>query len=264
MFIDVHCHLTGKEYDAVGGVEAVLERARAEEVGAFICSGFDLPSSFRAAELSEKYEDVYFCAGYQPEELKKYREGDLEKIGELLKHRKCVAVGEIGLDYHFPDNPDRALQKELFLRQLELADCAGLPVVVHSRDAAAETAALLKANVGLLKKGGLMHCYSYSAEMVAEFSALGFYFSFGGVSTFKNAKKVHESVRQIPADRILSETDCPYLTPAPFRGVFPNEPKNVRHVVENLALLRGEQEEELKKRISENAKRLFFRLNIAL
>ncbi len=260
MFIDVHCHLTGGEYEGVGGTEAVLDRAREAGVKAFVVSGFDLPSSLAAAELAARDKDVYFCAGYQPEELKKYREGELDEIAALAREEKCVAVGEIGIDRHFPDNPSVELQRELFVRQIALADDAGLPIVVHSRDGAAETLDILRANAARLKRGGLMHCYSYSAEMTGAFAALGMYFSFGGTSTFKNAKKVHESARAVPADRILSETDSPYLTPVPCRGQFPNEPKNVGLVVRNLAELRKEKEEALEEQIFANAKRLFFRL----
>ena len=173
MFIDVHCHLTGGEYEGVGGVEAVLSRARDAGVTAFVSSGFDLASSRAAAELSARHADVYFTAGFQPEELGKYREGDLAEIAALAKESKCVAVGEIGLDYHFPDNPPRELQRELFVRQLRLADELGLPVVVHSRDGAAETLELLQSEADRLRFGGLMHCYSYSAEMVGAFAALG-------------------------------------------------------------------------------------------
>ncbi len=260
MYIDVHCHLTGDEYEALGGVSGVLARAKENGVGRVICSGFDLTSSIIAKELSECHEEVYFCAGFHPSELKKYNEGDLEKIAELCRHEKCVAVGEIGLDYHFEDNPSPQTQRELFVRQLVLADELGLPVVLHSRDAAQETLELLKENKTLLKKGGLMHCYSYSPEMTKDFLDLGLHFSFGGPSTFKNAKKVWECVQRIPAHRILSETDCPYLTPVPYRGVFPNEPKNIKHVVQNMAALRSENEEELKKQILQNAKTLFFKL----
>ena len=260
MFIDVHCHLTGGEYEEIGGVEGVLARAKEHGVGIVICSGFDLDSSMIAKTLSERYEEVYFSAGFHPSELDKYKEGDLEKITELCRHEKCVAVGEIGLDYHFEDNPSPETQREFFLRQLLLADELGLPVVLHSRDAAQETLELLQANKHLLKKGGLMHCYSYSAEMTKDFLGLGLSFSFGGPSTFKNAKKVVESVQRIPAHRILTETDCPYLTPVPFRGVFPNEPKNVKYVVENMAILRNENIEELKKQVLQNAKQLFFKL----
>ena len=260
MFIDVHCHLTGEEFLSVGGVEEVLRRAYEHGVGRVICSGFDLDSSKIAKTLSEKYDGVYFCAGFHPSELKKYREGDLDEIRLLCGHEKCVALGEIGLDYHFDDNPPREVQRELFISQLQLADELGLPVVLHSRDAAQETLEVLKEHSALLKHSGLMHCYSYSPEMMTDFSALGLFFSFGGPSTFKNANKVKECVQRIPAHLLLSETDCPYLTPVPYRGVFPNEPKNVKYVVENMAVLRNENVEELKKQIVENAKKLFFKL----
>jgi TatD DNase family protein len=148
----------------------------------------------------------------------------------------------------------------MFVRQLALADELGLPVVLHSRDAAAETLEILQQNAHLLKKSGLLHCYSYSAEMVDEFAKLGLYFSFGGTSTFKNAKKVWESVKRVPVERILSETDCPYLTPVPLRGEFPNQPKNVCYVAARLAELKEMDENELCDRIEQNARTLFFKL----
>ena len=260
MFIDVHCHLTGEEYNELGGVEAVIRRAQENGVNTVICSGFDLQSSEQSQTLCDRFENLYFCAGFHPSELHKYKEGDLDKMAGLLRHPKCVAVGEIGLDYHFEDNPPKELQKELFIRQLRLASEVGLPVVLHSRDAAQDTVEILEANAELLQKGGVMHCYSYSSEMAERFLKLGLYFSFGGTATFKNAKKVWDSVQRIPAHRILSETDCPYLTPVPFRGVFPNEPKNIPFIVERLAELRGEEEKTLAKQIYQNAKTLFFKL----
>ena len=260
MYIDVHCHLTGEEYASVGGMKEVLARAKEHGVERLICSGFDLQSSQIAKTLSEQFEEVYFCAGFHPSELYKCQEGDLERLRTLCKHEKCVAVGEIGLDYHYEDNPPKQTQKAWFVSQLHLAYEEGLPVVLHSRDAAQETLLLLQENKRLLAYGGLMHCYSYSAEMMCDFLALGLRFSFGGTSTFKNAKKAQECVQRVPATAILSETDCPYLTPTPYRGVFPNEPKNVKYVVENMAILRNEKEEELQKQILDNAKVLFFKL----
>jgi len=260
MFIDVHAHLTGEEYDSVGGVDGLLSRMRENGVERVIASGFDADSSEQSMRLAERYENVYFCAGFHPSELARFREGDWERIETLCRHKKCVAVGEIGLDYHFDDNPERSVQKEAFLRQLQLADRLGLPVVIHSRDAAEDTFELLAANRGLLQSGGLMHCYSYSSEMLLRFAELGLYFSFGGTSTFKNAKKVQASVQCVPAHRILSETDCPYLTPVPFRGTFPNEPKNVKYVVEFMAQLRGVSVEEMAKQIENNAQALFKKL----
>ena len=259
-YIDIHCHLTGDEYESVGGVEEVVRRAEENGVERIVCSGFDLLSSKQARDLANRFQNVYFCAGFHPGELKKYREGDLDEIKKLCADEKCIAVGEIGLDYHFDDNPPREVQRDLFLKQLTLADEVGLPVVIHSRDAAQETLEFLRENAGLLKRGGLMHCYSYSPEMTAEFAALGLYFSFGGTCTFKNAKKVWESVQRVPVERILSETDCPYLTPVPFRGVFPNEPKNIPYIVEKLAQLKGVDIRVMTGQIQRNAKALFINM----
>ncbi len=261
MYIDAHCHLTGEEFETLGGVEAIVNRAEEAGVSRMVCSGFDLPSSIKAAELAERFEGVYFCAGFHPSELKKYKEGDLEEIERLCKREKCVAVGEIGLDYHYDDNPPKDTQRELFIKQLELASRMGLPVVLHSRDAAQDTIEILEANAGLLKNGGLMHCYSYSPEMAERFWKLGLCFSFGGTATFKNAKKVQESVRRIPAQLILSETDCPYLTPEPFRGTFPNEPSRVKEIVKKLAELKEQSVKTMQEQIKGNAARLFPKLH---
>lgn len=260
MYIDIHCHLTGEEYDVVGGVDSVIARAGTDGVGLIVCSGFDLVSSERAKMLAERHENVYFTAGFHPSELHKYRDGDLEKLEALCGHDKCIAVGEIGLDYHFEDNPAPETQRELFVAQMRMAHRLGLPFVIHSRDSAEETYALLTENKSYLENGALLHCYSYSAEMSKRFADLGLYFSFGGPCTFKNARKVQESVRAIPAHRILSETDCPYLTPVPFRGEFPNQPKNVVYVVETLASLLGISVGDMQERIQTNAQTLFYKL----
>lgn len=259
MYIDVHCHLTD-DYSAVGGVDEVVRRANAAGVGRIVCSGYDLDSSYQAAALAERHESVYFSAGFHPSELRKYKDGDLERLKALCGHEKCVAVGEIGLDYHFDDNPDPAMQREAFVKQLQIAHALALPVVLHSRDAAQQTLEILQENAALLQNGALMHCYSYSPEMTEAFGKLDMYFSFGGPSTFKNARKVWESVQRIPACRLLSETDCPYLTPLPHRGEFPNQPVYVMHVTARLAELRGEDEEKLKAQIYQNAKALFSKL----
>ena len=258
--LDIHCHLTGDEYAELGGADGVLFHAKQNGISTVVCSGFDLDSSVESKQIAGRNDGVYFCGGFHPSELDKYQDGDLDRLKELCKHEKCVAVGEIGLDYHFDDNPPKERQKELFVAQMKLADELGLPVVIHSRDAAQDTLELLKANKALLKKGGLLHCYSYSPEMVGEFVALGLYFSFGGPCTFKNAKKVQDSVRLVPATRILTETDAPYLTPVPHRGEFPNQPLYVRHTLEKMAEIREENVKELEKQIDENAKRLFSKL----
>ena len=182
------------------------------------------------------------------------------RLKALCEHNKCVAVGECGLDYHFENNPPKQTQREMFLAQLALANELALPVVIHSRDAAQDTLELLEENKNLLSQGGLLHCYSYSAEMAERFLGLGLSFSFGGPCTFKNANKVVESVKRIPLDRILSETDCPYLTPVPKRGEFPNEPQNVVFVTRRLAELKEVDLETSKEQIMQNAKALFKKL----
>ena len=258
MYFDSHAHYDDEAFaeDRAG----ILHTLPQKGVCGVINAASNLESANQCIHLAEQYDFIYAAAGIHGLDVETVRPDSMERLAALLSHRKVVAVGEIGLDYHYPDNPARELQKEIFSAQLKLADEAGLPVVVHSRDAAADTLELLKDNAELLKRGGLLHCYSYSAEMLREFAALGFYFSFGGTSTYKGAKKVQESVRRTPADRILTETDSPYLTPEPLRGSFPNEPKNVVRVLENLAVLREEKKEALEKQISQNAKRLFFRL----
>ena len=256
-YIDIHCHLTGDEYAPLGGVDGVIALARENGVERIVCSGFDLLSSMQAQTLARRYGEVYFCAGYHPSELRKYQDGDLEKLRALCQDKKCIAVGEIGLDYHFENNPPKDMQRDLFIRQLQLACEAGLPVVIHSRDAAQETLELLQAHKELLKQGGLMHCYSYSPEMTAAFADLGLSFSFGGPCTFKNANKVVASIARIEKTRLLSETDCPYLTPVPHRGEFPNHPSMVRFAVAKMAQIKETDEKDMKKQIWENAKRLF-------
>lgn len=263
-YADVHCHLTDEaDYANIGGAEESIARARQAGVNKIIVSGFDLPSSARAKEIAAAHDGVYFCAGFQPEELKIYENdeaaavGDLKKIEEIAQDEKCVGIGEIGLDYHFPDHSPKELQRAFFVNQLRIADKLSLPVVIHSREACADTLAILHENRALLKKGFLMHCFSYAAETVNEFLSLGAYFSFGGVSTFKKAEKVRRAAAIVPKERILTETDSPYLTPEPFRGIFPNEPKNIPYIAANLASLRGENEEEFCAAVIGNAKRLF-------
>ena len=265
--IDVHCHLTDEsEYEKAGGVAAAIDAAKEAGVDTLIVSGFNAESSLAAARLAKLCDGVYFCAGLQPEELKSCEENAakyqtaLKTVRRLLGEEKCVALGEIGLDYHFADNPSKEFQREAFVAQIRMADEAGVPVVIHSRDACADTLAILRENRGLLNRGFLMHCYSYSAESAAEFAALGGYFSFGGVATFKNAEKVKRAAAAIPRDRVLTETDSPYLAPEPYRGTFPNTPANVVRVAEVLADLRGESFENFCACVRENAARLFKKL----
>lgn len=256
-YIDVHCHLTGGEYGDPDGLMQSLAQAGVQKV---ITAGFDIPSSQAGAALAERYEGVYFTAGFHPTELKKYREGDLEIIAALLSHPKCVALGETGLDYHYEDT-DKPLQHELFVRQLTLAHEKGLPVQIHSRDCAEDMLQTLTQNVALLKHGALLHCYSHSAELAAQFLKLGIKFSFGGTSTYKGSKRARKSVCVLPAGSIMTETDSPYLPPASKHGVFPNTPASIPEISACLAALRGVEEESFCEEVWGAAHELFFKLN---
>ena len=201
---------------------------------------------------------LYFAAGFHPSNLQDYQKGDEERLASLLQSPKGVAVGEIGLDYHYEDT-DEAAQKRAFCAQLELAEALSLPVIIHSRDAAADTLRILKDNRAKLRAGGVMHCFSGSPETAKEYLKLGLYISFAGPVTFKNARRLDEVAKIVPPERILAETDSPYLAPEPFRGTL-NTPKNVVQVYEKLAQLRGEELFALAARIHENAKTLFYKI----
>ena len=256
MYIDVHCHLDNETYGDVGGLVKKCAESGVERI---ITVGFDLPSSYLAAELAEKFDGVYFTAGFHPTELKGYKEGDLREIAGLCAHKKCVALGEIGLDYHYPDT-DKELQRRVFIEQLQLADSLKMPVQIHSRDCAEDMLALLRDNARLLKNGALMHCYSHSTEMAEEFSKLGLYFSFGGASTWKGSKKAKRTIAALSFSRILTETDSPYMPPVSAYGSFPNTPLAIPEILRSIADIRGVMVEEAQKAVEENARALFKKL----
>lgn len=231
MLIDSHAHLDDKKY---GSVEKLLENFSAAGGGLLIDIGFDYDSSLSAKERADKYPNVYFAAGYHPQEADKNNDNAL--IAALTASDRCVAIGEIGLDYHY-EPFDKNRQKELFVSQIALADECGLPIVIHSRDASAEMLSILKENSSNLKHGFLMHCYSESKEQARNYLDLGAYFAFGGAITFKNAKK-DDTIRYIPFDRLLAETDCPYMAPVPYRGNL-NEPQYVSFVYDKFADILG-------------------------
>lgn len=253
MYIDCHCHLDNKTF---GSVEELIKKCDAAGVRKIVTVGFDLPSSRLAKDFAERFDSVYFTAGYHPTELKKYREGDLDKIEELCAHKKCIALGEIGLDYHYPDT-DKPLQKEIFIRQLHLADKIGLPVQIHSRDCAEDMLEILSTNSRLLKNGALMHCYSHSTELAEQFAKLGLYFSFGGASTWSGSKKAKRTIAMLPSDRLLTETDSPYMPPASLYGTFPNTPLSIPEICRNIADIKGIEASEMQSIIEKNFNTLF-------
>lgn len=256
MYIDVHCHL---DYSSYGDLCALVQNCVDKGVGRIITVGFDLNSSLLARDIAEKFPCVYFTAGFHPTELKKYREGDLNEIAALCSHEKCVALGEIGLDYHYPDT-DKRLQREVFLRQIELAHSLGMPIQIHSRDCAEDMLSILRENAALLSSGALLHCYSHSTELAEEFLKLGLYFSFGGASTWKGSKKAKRTLSLLPVDRILTETDSPYMPPASLYGTFPNTPASIPEICENIAVIKGLSTGELQDTVLNNAKKLFKKL----
>lgn len=256
MFTDVHCHLDKTTF---GDLSDLIARCGENGVGRIITVGFDLPSSRLAAEIAERFETVYFTAGFHPTELGGYEEGALDKIAALCAHNKCVALGEIGLDYHYPDT-QKQLQRRVFVQQLELAHSLKMPVQIHSRDCAEDMLALLKENAALLEYGALLHCYSHSAEMAAEFAKLGLYFSFGGASTWKGSKKAKRTIAALPAERLLTETDSPYMPPAGAYGSFPNTPLAIPEICGCMAEIKGVTTEEMQTIILNNAHSLFKKL----
>ncbi len=256
MYIDVHCHLDGENFGDLG---ALVAECAAAGVGRLIVAGFDLPSSEYGKELSERFDGVYFTAGFHPTELSGYREGDLEKIERLAKHPKCVAVGEIGLDYHYPDT-DREAQSEIFLRQLRLASSLSMPVQIHSRDCAEDMLGILKANAELLKGGALMHCYSHSVEIAEQLLKFGMYFSFGGAATWKGSKRANRVIAALPPERILTETDSPYMPPASKYGAFPNTPLSIPEIAAHIADSKGIVRGQFEKTAFDNALALFKKL----
>ena len=255
-YIDVHCHLDG---DCYGDIPRLMQKIQSAGVQKIIAVGYDLPTSRLSLELAEKYDFCYFTAGFHPTELKKYRDGDLNEIAEIAKHPKCVAIGEIGLDYHYPDT-DKELQHKIFIEQLKLANVLSLPVQIHSRDCAEDMLSLLKENANLLKNGALLHCYSHSTEIAAELEKLGLYFSFGGTSTWSGSKKAKRTIALLKEEGLLTETDSPYLPPKSMYGTFPNTPASIPEILSNMAEIRGVSEEHMSETVWQNAHTLFKKL----
>ena len=256
-YIDVHCHLDG---DCYGDIHRLMQKIQSVGVQKIIAVGFDLPTSRLSRELAEKYGFCYFTAGFHPTELKMYKDGDLDEIAEIAKHPKCVAIGEIGLDYHYPDT-DKQLQHEVFIKQLKLAHELSLPVQIHSRDCAEDMLALLKENAELIKNGALLHCYSHSTEIAAELEKLGLYFSFGGTSTWSGSKKAKRTIAALKEERLLTETDSPYLPPKSMYGTFPNTPASIPEILKNMAEIKGISEEQMAETVWRNAHALFKKLH---
>lgn len=252
MLFDTHAHLNAEQYNE--DLEQVIERAKSEKVEKIVVVGFDRPTITRAMELIEEYDFIYAAIGWHPVDAIDMTDEDLAWIKDLSQHEKVVAIGEMGLDYYWDKSP-KDVQKEVFRRQIALAKEVKLPIVIHNRDATEDVVTILKEE-GAAEVGGIMHCFTGSLETAKACMEMNFYISFGGPVTFKNAKKPKEVVKEIPSDKLLIETDCPYLTPVPFRGKR-NEPSYVKYIAEQIAELRKISFEELAELTTKNAKKVF-------
>lgn len=252
MLFDTHAHLNAIQYEE--DLEEVIQRAKSEDVTDIVVVGFDRDTIRRAMELTEQYDMIYAAVGWHPVDAIDMTDDDLEWIKELASHPKVVAIGEMGLDYYWDKSP-KDIQKEVFRKQIQLAKEVQLPIIIHNRDATEDVVKILQEE-NASEVGGIMHCFTGSLEVAKQCIDMNFYLSFGGPVTFKNAKKPKGVAKEIPIDRLLIETDCPYLTPHPFRGKR-NEPSYVKYVAEQIAELREISVEEVAKKTSDNAKKLF-------
>ncbi len=227
MFFDSHAHYDDAAYD--NDRAELIDMMKKNGVDKIINVGSDMRSSIRSIELAQKYDFIYAAVGIHPHNIQDMTEENIKLLQKYCNCYKVVAVGEIGLDYHY-ENIDRDAQKYWFKRQLDICAQTGRPVIIHSRNAAADSFEILK-NSGVHK--GVIHAFSGSPEMAKQYISLGFYIGVGGVSTYKNAKKLVETIKQIPLEKILIETDAPYLTPEPYRGQR-NNSQNLRLIVERI------------------------------
>ena len=252
MIFDTHAHYDDEQFDK--DREELLNSMQAAGVGTIVNASATVESWEAVRRLTEQYHFVYGMIGVHPDEVGSLNEENFARMEELLQREKLVAVGEIGLDYYW-DKETHELQQYWFRRQLDLAEKYALPVSIHSRDAAEDTMVILKEYAGRVK--AVLHCYSYSPEMAKEFLRLGYWIGVGGVVSFKNGRKLKETVKETPMERILLETDCPYLSPEPFRGKR-NSSLRLPYVAEAIAGLKGITAEEVIRMTEDNAREFFF------
>ena len=252
MFIDTHCHL----YDEglIENIDQIIENAIGAGVEKMIVAGCDIPSSLQCVELAKKYPQIYACVGFYPEYADKYNEDAEKALKEMAKCEKVVGIGEIGLDYSY--QVPKEVQIDVLTKQIKLAHELKLPVVLHGRDVYGQLFDILKLNKEFISHGGTFHCYTGSAELAREINKLGFFVSIGGVSTFQNAVKVRQMASEIDLNKVILETDSPYLAPIPMRGKI-NQPAYIPYIAKNLAELQHVSLEEIEKITTKNAKGLF-------
>jgi len=250
MYFDSHAHYDNPQYDE--DREILLSGLPASGVAGVINVGFDVVSSKKAIALAETYPHIYAAVGVHPHDVKDMTEDDLLELKFLSEHPKVVAIGEIGLDFHYDHSP-RDLQRYWFAKQLELAKSLDIPVAIHSREASKEVFDTIVES-GVTK--GVLHCYSGHLPMALDYVKMGFYISLSGTVTYKNANKTREVAEGVPLNRLLIETDCPYLSPVPFRGKR-NDSTKLPHIVDAIAEAKGLSHKEIAKATYENTRNLF-------
>lgn len=256
-FFDSHSHYNDEKFDL--DRDDIIKKTKEDDVSRFICAGYNVSSSEISIKLANEYSFIYAICGISPNDVpenEKEIECLVNKIEELIsadKNKRIVAIGEIGLDYYW-NKENKELQKQAFIKQIELANRLELPIVIHSRDAAIDTIEIIKQYP--VNKKGIFHCCQSNQEMIRQALELGYYISFAGAITFKNAKNYIDVVKMVPMDRILIETDSPYLTPEPNRGKR-NDSRNVKYVAQKIAEIKESTLEEVAKVTYENAMRIF-------
>lgn len=250
-FFDSHAHYNDEKFDE--DRETVIQQIYNENITKMVCIGYDIESSQFAVKIADQYDFIYATVGISPNDIDNLQIAEIDKIRALAKNNKVVAIGEIGLDYYW-NKENKKSQQEFFVKQIELADELDLPIVIHCRDAVMDTLEILKHRINP-KKRGIFHCCMLNKELIKEAVKLGFYISFSGNITFKNAK-AKEAIEEVPLDKILIETDSPYLTPEPLRGQR-NDSQNVKLVAEKIAEIKGLKVEEIAKISYENAERIY-------
>lgn len=253
MYIDTHAHLQDEQL--LSDVESVIKSANQNNVKKIICSSWNVESSQMAVELSNKYFGVFATIGVHPENCEEYSQDAEDSLIQLAKSNKVCAIGEIGLDYHYTKE-NKELQKQVFASQIILADKLGLPIVIHTRDAMGDTMQVIRECKKYINHGGVFHCFHGSKEILDEIIKMGFYVSYGGATTFNNASDLKELVKVTPIDRILTETDCPYMSPVPLRGKK-NEPKNIAIIIKNISELKNVAINRLEEIIEKNTKNIY-------
>ena len=256
-FFDSHSHYNDEKFEE--DRDQIIKETYEDGITKFVCAGYNIPSSIHALEISKKHEFIYSICGISPNDIPQSEQELWKNIDEISKiviqnkSKKLVAIGEIGLDYYW-NKENKELQKQAFIKQIELANKLDLPIVIHSRDASVDTIDILKTNP--VKKNGIFHCCQLNQEMIRQAIELGYYISFAGPITFKNAKNAEDCVQMVPMDRILIETDSPYLSPEPNRGKR-NDSINVKYVAQKIADIKQLSLEEVAKITYENAMRIF-------